>query len=136
MDTFSDVKSLFSNCLTQQERYQKIIELGRELSPIPSEHQIENNIVKGCQSIVYLHSELSEGKIYYSAHSESLISAGLAALLIKAYSGQSPELILKSKPTFLEELQILGSLSPNRANGLANMFLRMQQDALKFLISV
>lgn len=136
MDQFSDVKSLFCNCLTQQERYQKIIELGRELSPLPHEHCTEENIVKGCQSIVYLHSELTEGKIYFWAHSEALISAGLAALLIKAYSGHPPELILKSKPTFLEELQILGSLSPSRANGLANMFLRMQQDALKFLISV
>jgi len=130
------VKNLFQGCLTPQERYQRIIELGRQLPPMPAEFKTEENIVKGCQSIVYLYSEMEDGKIFYYAHSEALISAGLAALLIKAYSGQPPEVILKSKPTFLEELQILGSLSPSRSNGLANMYLRMQQEALKFLITV
>lgn len=136
MEPFSDLKNLFSCCQTQQDRYQKIIELGRELPPMPPEDKIEENIVKGCQSIVYLSSEMVEGKIYFTAHSEALISAGLAAILIRAYSGQSPEMVLKTKPIFLEELQIIGSLSPSRSNGLANMFLRMQQDALKFLVTV
>ncbi len=136
MDLVADVKILFQDCLSQQDRYQRIIELGRQLPPMPLEYRTDENIVNGCQSIVYLYSEIEDGKIYYLAHSEALISAGLAALLIKAYSGKSAEVILKSKPTFLEELQILGSLSPSRSNGLANMFLRMQQDALKFLITV
>lgn len=136
MDPVVDVKFLFRDCLSQQDRYQRIIELGRQLPPMPLEYRTDENIVKGCQSIVYLYSEIQDGKIFYQAHSEALISAGLAALLIKAYSGESPEVIIKSKPTFLEELQILGSLSPSRSNGLANMFLRMQQDSLKFLITV
>lgn len=130
------VKNLFQGVLSPQDRYQRIIELGRKLPPMPPEYKTDENIVKGCQSIVYLHSQMEDGKIFYYAHSEALISAGLAALLIRAYSGQPPEVILKSKPTFLEELQILGSLSPSRSNGLANMFLRMQQDSLKFLIVV
>ena len=136
MDLFFEVKNLFSNCLNQQDRYQKIIELGRVLTPLHPDYQIEGNIVKGCQSIVYLHSEIQDGKMYFSASSEALISSGLAALLIKAYNGHSPEFVLKSKPTFLEELQIFSSLSPSRSNGLANMFLRMQQDALKFLVAL
>lgn len=136
MQPFSDLKNLFIHCRTEQDRYQKIIQLGRSLPLLPSEERIEENIVRGCQSIVYLRSELIDGKIYFAAHSEALISAGLAALLIQAYSGQPPEMVLKTKPSFLEELQILGSLSPSRSNGLANMFLRMQQDALKFLVSV
>lgn len=136
MDLFFEVKNLFINCLNQQDRYQKIIELGRELSPLHPDYQTEANIVKGCQSIVYLHSEIDDGKMYFSASSEALVSAGLAALLIKAYNGHSPEFVLKSKPTFLEELQIFSSLSPSRSNGLANMFLRMQQDALKFLVAL
>ncbi|MBS0629431.1 MAG: SufE family protein [Verrucomicrobia bacterium] len=136
MDDFSDVKKLFQGCLTQQDRYQRIITLGRDLPFMPFEYRTEENIVKGCQSIVYLYSEIDNGKVLYYAFSEALISAGLAALLIKAYAGHAPEFILKSKPSFLEELQILGSLSPSRSNGLANMFLRMQQDAIKFLITV
>lgn len=136
MDPFSEVKNLFQDCHTQQDRYRRIIELGRELAPMEDEYREEKNIIKGCQSIVYLYSDLSEGKIFFRASSEALISAGLAALLIKAYNGHPPEIILKLKPTFLEELQIPGSLSPSRSNGLANMFLRMQQDALKFLIPV
>jgi cysteine desulfuration protein SufE len=136
MELFSDLKNLFIHCRTGQDRYQKIIELGRDLPPMAPEEKIEENIVKGCQSIVYLSSEVIDGKIYFTAHSEALISSGLAAILIRAYSGQAPEVVLKIKPTFLEELQILGSLSPSRSNGLANMFLRMQQDALKFLVTV
>ena len=136
METFSDLKNLFIHCRTGQDRYQKIIELGRELPPMAPEHKTEENIVRGCQSIVYLSSEMVDGKIYFTAYSEALISAGLAAILIRAYSGQSPEMVLKTKPIFLEELQIIGSLSPSRSNGLANMFLRMQQDALKFLVTV
>lgn len=136
MDDFADVKTLFQFCSTPEEKYQKIIELGRQLPPMPEEYRTGEHIVQGCQSIVYLYSEINEGKVLFYAHSEALISAGLAALLIKAYSGLSPKEILKSKPTFLEELQISGSLSPSRSNGLANMFLRMQQDAVKFLITV
>lgn len=134
MDSFDEVKNLFKNLQTPEEKYQKIIELGRKLPQIDPSLKIPENIVKGCQSTVYLSSEMINGKIYFYASSDALISAGLAALLILAYSGQSPETILQNKPTFLEDLQIYTSLSPGRSNGLANMYLRMQQEALKYLV--
>lgn len=134
MIRFSAVKDLFKNLQTTEEKYQKIIELGRELPPMDHFFKIPENVVKGCQSTVYLHCEFLEGKIYFYAASDALISAGLAALLIKAYSGCAPEEVLQIKPAFLEELDIYSSLSPGRSNGLASMYLRMQQHALKYLL--
>lgn len=136
MKDFSDIKNLFQNCHTLEERYEKIIELGRNLSPMSPEYKIEKNVVKGCQSIVYLYCECKDDKLYYQASSDALISSGLAALLIRAYNGESPETILQCKPTFLEDLHIYASLSPGRSNGLANMYLRMQKEAIKFLTRV
>lgn len=88
-------------------------------------------IVSGCQSIVYLSTKMDQGKIYFNAFSEALISAGLAALLIQTYNGEDPAVLIKCPPTFLQELDITSSLSPARSNGLANIYLRMQQEALK-----
>ena len=138
MNTFLEkekqIKKLFKSCRTPEARYQKIIELGKSLPSMPSELKIEENKVHGCQSIVYLHSEMHKKKIYYAAFSEALISSGLAMLLLKVYNEESPETVIKCKPSFLEELGIPASLSPGRSNGLASMYLRMQQEALKFLL--
>lgn len=136
MTSFDEVKNLFKNLHTPEEKYQKIIELGRELPQIDPTLKISENIVKGCQSIVYLSSEMIDGKIFFYSSSDALISAGLAALLIIAYNGQSPEAILQNRPTFLEDLQIYTSLSPGRANGIANIYLRMQQESLKYLANI
>ena len=133
MDDFSAVKSLFLHCQTPQQRYQKIIELGRSLPPMPDTLQIQENIVQGCQSVVYLHCECDEGRMIFYVASDALISAGLAALLLKAYDGQSPAFILQNKPIFLKDLHIYASLSPGRSNGVASMYLRMQKEAIKYL---
>lgn len=101
---------------------------------MPEEHKREENQVIGCQSVVYLHSYLQEGKLYFIASSEALISAGLAALLLEVYNGLPPELLLQHRPTFLNELGIYATLSPGRSNGLSSMFLRMQKEALKSLL--
>ena len=136
MKDFLEIRALFQDCKTAEQKYQKIIELGRSLPEMPLELKTEENIVKGCQSIVYLHSELIDGKMFYQASSDALISSGLAALLIQTYNGESPETVLQCKPTFLEDLHIYASLSPGRSNGLASMYLRMQQCALKYLVRV
>ena len=127
------IKELFVNCPTPADIFHCIMDLGKELPKMPSEYQIEENIVPGCQSIVYLHSTFTNKKIYFTAHSEALISAGLAALLIQAYSEEPPEALLKCPPIFIKELGIAQSLSPGRSNGLASMFLRMQKEAIKYL---
>lgn len=136
MDHFLAVKELFQGCDTPEKKYQKIIECGRSLPSMPPDLKIPENIVSGCQSIVYLHCQMLEGKLFFTAASDALISSGLAALLLKAYNGHPPEFLLKNKPTFLNELQINTSLSPGRSNGLASMFLRMQKNALNFLVPI
>ena len=136
MDSFFQIDELLSGCETPQEKYQKIIERGRNLPPFPEWEKRSENIVQGCQSIVYLSGEIKDGKLYFKAASDALISAGLAALLLEAYNGQPPEFILKSPPTFIEKHEIGTSLSPGRSNGLASMFLQMQRHALKYLSSI
>jgi cysteine desulfuration protein SufE len=128
------VKELFDGCNTPDSRYQKIIEVGKMLPPLDPKYKISDNIVKGCQSIVHLHSELVGDVVHFEVSSDAMISLGLAALLVRVYDGETPETILKCPPTYLEELGIAGSLTPNRANGLYSMHLRMKQDALKLLM--
>lgn len=125
------VKRIFQTCTSADERYRKLMELGRTLPPFQEAWKTPDKIVEGCQSIVYLHSEFKEGKIFFYASAEALISAGLAALLIMVYSGESPETVLKCPPTFIEELGLHTSLSPGRSNGLLSMHLRMKQEALQ-----
>lgn len=128
------IKQIFNACPTEEAKYQKIIEFGRELPPLADQYKVPENIVKGCQSTMYLRSSwLNEG-IKFEAQSDALISAGLAAILLKVYSGEPPEVVLKCPPTYLEELGISASLTPSRANGLYSVHLRMKQDALKLFI--
>ena len=125
-----NLRKIFISTLSSEERYLRIIDLGRTLGAYPDKLRIPNLQVSGCQSTLYLSSKFSDGKIFFEAHSDALISAGLAAILIFVYSGQTPEEILKTPPSFLNELGILSSLSPSRSNGLANIHLRMKRDAL------
>lgn len=129
-DRIESLRKIFISTLSSEERYLRIIDLGRTLTGYPDKLRIPNLQVQGCQSILYLSSKFTDGKIFFEAHSDALISAGLAAILIFVYSGGSPEEILKTPPIFLNELGILGSLSPSRSNGLANIHLRMKRDAL------
>jgi len=129
------VKGAFAPLASEEEKYQKIIDLGRAMKPLPPAAKVPENVVKGCQSIMYLLSTYKDGKVYFEAESDALISSGLASLLIQVYSGESPETILKCPPDYLEAIGITASLTPNRANGLYSIHLRMKQDALKFLIA-
>lgn len=107
--------------------------MGRAL-PWLSEHaRIQENLVQGCQSILYLEAELKDSKIYFNADSEALISKGLAALLIYVYSGQAPEALFKEPPLFLKEIGLHQALSPARSNGLASLYRKMQESAIKIM---
>lgn len=129
------VIDLFNQCQGEEARYEKIIELGRKQQRLDLNQKIPENIVKGCQSTMYLYSCFKDGCVFFQAESDALISAGLAALLIAVYDGETPESILKNPPDYLETLGIKASLTPNRANGLYSIHLRMKQDALKFILS-
>lgn len=130
----NQVKALFKECTTDEARYQKIIELGRQQPHLKKADKVPANLVSGCQSTVYMTSRLENTQVVFEAEADALISAGLARLLIEVYSGEAPEVILKCPPTYLEELGINQSLSPNRANGLYSIHLRMKQEALKLLL--
>ncbi len=127
------IKALFASCDSDHDKYQKIIEIGRGLQKMDPQHKIVENIIKGCQSTVYLHSYVKDGLLYFEIESEALISSGLAALLILAYNGEPPEVILKQPPSHLEELRIAQTLTPGRSNGLYSIHLRMKQNALNHI---
>lgn len=128
------VKSLFASCAANEQTYQKIIELGRGQSKLDSCDKIPENLVPGCQSLVYMTSWMEDDRVFFAAEADALVSAGLAEILIKAYSGETPETILKCPPSYLEELGLQNSLSFQRNNGLYSIHLRMKKDALKFLL--
>lgn len=131
----AEIKALFAPLKTDEEKYAKIIDLGRALPPFPLSAKTPANEVKGCQSIMHLLTESRDHHLHFQAESDALISKGLAALLIHVYSGETPEAILKCPPAYLEEIGITASLTPNRANGLYSIHLRMKQEALKALAS-
>jgi cysteine desulfuration protein SufE len=127
----AEIKKSFEP-LSVPERYDALMALGRSLPPYPLHLKTPDRIVAGCQSTLYLHTDVTDGKVFFQAQSDALISAGLAALLITLYSNESPETILTHPPTFLTSLNL--SLSLNRSNGLAQIHLRMKQEALKIIV--
>ena len=129
----NELKKVFLAFPSPEKKYEKIIELGRSLKPYPAIFMTDNHLVKGCQSRLYLHSELKEGKIYFHASSDALISAGLAALLLTIYDEELPEAVIKCPPLILKEIDLFHLLTPSRSNGLKNLYLKMQQDAASFL---
>ncbi len=134
LDRLLFVKKKFHSMASPDDKYTYLIELGRALTSYPDNLRTTDRIVPGCQSTLYLDTHLEDGKLFFQSASDSLISQGLAALLIQVYSGLPPEIILLNPPLFLQELGLFASLSPHRSNGLASIYTRMKQDALKFLV--
>ena len=104
-----------------QDKYAHLIELGRELDPIPDEYKDEAHKVKGCQSQVWLHVDSVEDHLHLLAESDALIVQGLIALLLRVYQDRSPQEILDTELSFLQEIGLLSHLSMNRTNGLRSM---------------
>jgi cysteine desulfuration protein SufE len=129
----ASVEKLFRDCTSADQKYQKIIAMGRELPNYPSMHKTAQHIVLGCQSVMYLYSYLEQNKVRFLVHTEALISAGLAALLILAYDNESPQVILKCPPRFLDTIGLQNLISPSRANGLSSLFLKMKQESIRYL---
>ncbi len=119
-----------------EAQYEELIRLGRAQPRLDAKFKHPANLVKGCQSLMYLHCHFEQGRLYFVGESDALISAGLAALLTKVYSGETAETVLKQQPDYLDSLSIKANLTPSRANGLYSIHLRMKQDALKFLVEM
>jgi cysteine desulfuration protein SufE len=127
---------LFKECQTPEEKYQKIIELGKTQPHLDPIYKTDENLVRGCQSRMYVRSYLQDGKVFFESEADALISSGLGILLIRVYNGEEPEAILKCAPSYIEELGISQTLTPGRANGLAAVYLRLKQDAMRFYMQL
>lgn len=109
------------------EKYEHIIELGKELTPIDPKYKTDEYIIKGCQSKVWLHGDLDEnGKLVFTADSDAIITKGLVALMVRILSHESPEDVVSSDLHFVNEIGLHDHLSPTRSNGLVAMIKQMK----------
>ena len=130
-DIQKEIVEDFSFLPEWDERYAYLIELGQKMEPLPEKYRSEGNIVRGCQSTVWLHRECQEDIVYFKADSDSLIVKGLAALLMQVFSGQPADEILKADLTFFEETGLNKHLSSQRTNGLMAMIEEIRTFAQK-----
>ena len=122
----------FSNFDDWMDKYNYIIEMGKTCPTIEDKNKTENNLIKGCQSRVWLSAEYVDGQILYKADSDAVITKGIASLLIRSLSGQSPDDILNADLGFLDKIGLKEHLSPTRSNGLTAMVKQMKLYALAF----
>ena len=115
------------------QKYEYLIDLGKELAPINKKHKTEDNLIKGCQSRVWLHVEYTDGRIIYTADSDAIMTKGIVAILINVLSGQTPSEISTAKLDFINEIGLKEQLSPTRANGLVSMIKQMKLYALAYI---
>lgn len=103
------------------DKYEYLIELGKALEPFPEEKKTEDRLIKGCQSRVWLDSEVRDGKLFFTADSDAIITKGIISLLIGVYSGRTPGEIAADDFGFVSQIGLKENLSPTRANGLVSM---------------
>ncbi len=128
-DAIIDEFSVFDDWL---DKYDYLIELSRELPPIDEKHRNDQYVIKGCQSRVWVDAELRDGRIYYTADSDAIITKGIIALLIRVLNGQTPDDILSADLYFIDRIGLKENLSPTRANGLLAMIKQMRLYALAY----
>lgn len=114
------------------QRYEYIIELGKTLPIIDEQYKTEENIINGCQSKVWLHADKVDDKIIFTADSDAILTKGIIAILIRAFSNQTAKEILNADTEFVNEIGLKEHLSPTRANGLVSMIKKIKMYALAF----
>ena len=122
----------FSDFDDWMDKYQLLIDLGKEQEPLAPEYKTDQNLIDGCQSRVWLQADLVDGKIEFQAESDALIVKGIIALLIKVVSGHTPDEILENELYFIEAIGLKDHLSPTRSNGLLAMVKQMRMYSLAF----
>lgn len=115
-----------------EERYQYMIDLGKTLPLIDEQFKNDDHIIKGCQSKVWLNAQMANDKIVFTADSDAIITKGIIAILIRAFSNQHPKAILESNTDFIDEIGLKEHLSPTRANGLVSMIKQIKMYALAY----
>lgn len=114
------------------QKYEHLIELGKSLPLIDPKFKSEDKLIKGCQAQVWLHSELKDGKVVFTADSDAIITKGMVALMIRVLSEHTPDEIINAKLDFVEKIGLTQHLSPTRSNGLVSMIKQMKLDALAY----
>ena len=112
------------------ERYEYIIELGKSLPIIDEQYKLDENLIKGCQSKVWMHSEIDGDIIKFTADSDAILTKGIVALLLRVFSDQKPQDILDVDTNFIDEIGLKEHLSPTRANGLVSMVKQIKMYAI------
>lgn len=131
-DIQEEIVGEFSMFDDWMERYEYIIELGKNLPLIKEEFKTEDNLIKGCQSKVWLQGEQNDNKIVFTADSDAILTKGIIAILIRTFSNQSAADILEADMGFIDEIGLKEHLSPTRANGLVSMIKNIKMYALAF----
>ena len=126
IDTFD----LFDDWL---EKYQYIIDLGKKLPALDEEHKIDENLLQGCQSRVWLIHKFKDNKLTFLANSDAAIVSGLVSLVLSIYSGHSPQMVLETEPEFIEKIGLASHLSSTRSNGLNAMIAKIKSTAQLYI---
>lgn len=136
MKTIADIQneivdefSLFDDWM---QRYEYMIALGKSLPLIEEKYKTDDHLIKGCQSKVWVHAALNNGKVEFTADSDAIITKGIIAILLRVFSGQAPSAILKADMDFIDQIGLKEHLSPTRANGLLSMIKQLKLYALAF----
>ncbi|MCU0435092.1 MAG: SufE family protein [Bacteroidia bacterium] len=112
------------------DKYQYLIDMGKSLTPLSEQFKTDDRLIRGCQSRVWLHSELKDGKVIFAADSDAIITKGIVALMVRVLSGHTPKEITEAQLPFIDTIGLKEHLSPTRANGLVAMIKQMKMDAL------
>ncbi|MCC9138151.1 SufE family protein [Pontibacter silvestris] len=114
------------------DKYEYIIQLGKELPLIDEKFKTDENLIKGCQSKVWLHADFKDGKLHFTANSDALITKGLVSMVIQVLSGQTPKDIADANIYFIDEIGLQSHLSPTRSNGLLSMLKQIKLYAVAY----
>lgn len=114
------------------QRYEYMIDLGKALPLIDAQYKTDDNIIKGCQSKVWVHAELEDNKLVFTADSDAIITKGIIAILIRAFSNQKPADIIEANTDFIDEIGLKEHLSLTRANGLVSMIKQLKLYAVAY----
>ncbi|HOZ74639.1 MAG TPA: SufE family protein [Flavobacterium sp.] len=131
-DIQEEIVDEFSMFDDWDERFQYVIDLGKSLPLIDPQYKVEENTIKGCQSKVWLHAEMQDGNVVFTADSDAIITKGIIAILIRAFSNHKPADILEADTQFIDAIGLKDQLSPTRANGLVSMVKQIKMYALAF----
>jgi cysteine desulfuration protein SufE len=128
----NEIQSEFSMFEDWMDKYNYLIELGKNLPLIDEQYKTDQFIITGCQSKVWLHAAYRDEKVYFTADSDAIITKGIVSLLIRVLSGHSPDSIIHSDLAFIDQIGLREHLSPTRSNGLSSMIKQMKLYAQVF----